>query len=276
MNSDKTIIITGSSSGIGYHCAKRAKEDGFRVFATARKKEDVKRLKGEGFESLLLDLNDSDSIKNAIDEILELSDRGIYALFNNGAYGQPGAVEDLKRDVLKEQFETNLFGTHELTRRVIKVMREQGHGKIIQHSSLLGFVTLPFRGAYNASKYALEGLSDTLRLELYGSGIFISLIETGPVTSRFRKNALKKLEENIDMNDSYFKDKYKRKLEALKSEKKVPFELEPESVYIVLKKILEAKSPKPRYRVTKASSYLYFLKKILPTTQLDKILLKIG
>jgi len=167
----RTILITGCSSGIGRCVARGLATRGYRVFATARRREDVEHLRAEGLAGLQLDLADSASIAAAVDEVLERTDGHLYALFNNGAYGQPGAVEDLSREVLRLQFETNLFGWHELTNRVLPVMRQQGYGRIIHNSSVLGFVALPFRGAYTASKYALEGLTDTLRLELRGSGI---------------------------------------------------------------------------------------------------------
>ena len=157
---DKSILITGCSSGIGLCVAEGLKARGYRVFATARKETDAQQLRADGFESLRLDLADSDSITAAVDEILARTNGTLDALFNNGAYGQPGAVEDLSRDALRAQFETNLFGWHELTNQILPVMRRQGHGRIIQNSSVLGFVALRYRGAYNASKYALEGLSD--------------------------------------------------------------------------------------------------------------------
>jgi len=273
--SRKSILITGCSSGIGYYCAKRLHEDGYRVFATARKEEDVQKLLKEGLESFILDLNNSDSIHTAVDEVKKRTGGTLYALFNNGAYGQPGAVEDLSREVLKEQFETNLFGTHELTTLVLAIMRKQGYGRIIQNSSVLGFVSLRFRGAYNASKYALEGLSDTLRLELMETDIHISLIEPGPIRSDFRKNALQKFLENIDRDNSPFKEEYVNKLASLQSEKDAPFTLGEESVYDVLVDALESKRPKARYRVTKPTSFFWFLKRILPTTALDKILRKV-
>ncbi len=273
--SKKSILITGCSSGIGYYCAKELKKRGYRVFATARKKEDVKRLEGEGFETFVLDLNDSDSIKKAVDLVREKTDGKLFALFNNGAYGQPGAVEDLSREVLKEQFETNLFGTHELTTLVLKMMREQGYGRIIQNSSVLGFVSLRFRGAYNASKYALEGLSDTLRLELLDTDIFVSLIEPGPIRSDFRKNALKMFLKNIDREISPFKNEYVKKLQSLQSEKDAPFTLKEEAVYKALLHALESKMPNERYRVTKPTTFFWFSKRLLPTKLLDRLLKKV-
>ncbi len=268
----REVLVTGCSSGIGYYCAKALKQDGFRVFVTARKDEDVKWLQDEGFEAYKLDLSDSKSISEAVEWVKEQTGSKLYAIFNNGAYGQPGAVEDLSREVLREQFETNLFGTHELTVKILPMMREQGHGRIIQNSSVLGFVSLRFRGAYNASKYALEGLSDTMRLELKGSGIFISLIEPGSIKSDFRKNALKKFLENIDRENSYFKDEYKEKLKALESTEDAPFTLGCDAVYKALKHALSSPRPKERYFVTKPTYFFALAKRVLPTRWLDKML----
>ena len=181
----------------------------------------------------------------------------------------------MSRKVLKEQFETNLFGTHELTAMILPMMRKQGYGKIIQNSSVLGFVSLRFRGAYNASKYALEGLSDTLRLELQGTNIYISLIEPGPIKSNFRKNALTKFLQNIDQNNSFFAKDYIKKLQSLQSEKEAPFTLPEDAVYKALLHALESKIPRERYRVTKPTTIFWFSKRLLPTRLLDKILKKV-
>jgi len=272
---DKTILITGCSSGIGYYCAKALHNDGYKVFATARKEADVARLRAEGLKALQLDLNSSKSILKAIDEILKQTDGKLFALFNNAAYGQPGAVEDLSREVLKAQFETNFFGTHTLTNAVLPVMRKQGYGRIIQNSSILGIVAMRYRGAYNASKFALEGLSDTLRLELEGTNIFISLIEPGPIRSNFRKNSLIKFRENIQQESSPFKALYKKKLASLESTEDVPFTLGEEAVYLALKDSLERKIPKERYRVTIPTTLFWFLKRVLSTKFLDKALRKV-
>ena len=271
----KSILITGCSTGIGYYCAKALQKEGFRVFATARKSEDVERLRQEGLESYQLDLADSGSIQKALDEILKQSAGKLYALFNNGAYGQPGAVEDLSREVLTSQFETNLFGTHELTTKVLPIMRKQGYGRIIQNSSVLGIIALRYRGAYNASKFALEGLSDTMRLELENTNIFISLIEPGPVRSDFRKNALEKFIQNIDRENTPYKEVYKEKLAGLKSTKDVPFTLGEDAVFHALLHALKSNSPKERYRVTKPTTIFWFLKRLLSTKLLDKVLRKV-
>ncbi len=277
MSKQKSILITGCSSGIGLCCAHELKQRGYRVFATARKAEDVVRLQEQGLESLQLDLASSESIHQAVDTILELTQGQLYALFNNAAYGQPGAVEDLQRHVLKEQFESNVFGTQELTNRIIPVMRQQGYGRIIYNGSVLGIISLPFRGAYNASKYALEGLADTLRLELYGSGIEVSIIEPGPITSAFRKNAFVKYQENINKESSFFKSSYEGMEARLqKKEPAVPFTLPPEAVYKKLEHALESAHPRAHYYVTFPTHLFGTLKRLLPAKGLDWVLRKVS
>jgi len=276
MRDQKSVLITGCSTGIGRCAAETLKQRGYRVFATARKQEDVAQLIEDGFESVQLDLANSTSIHLAVETILHKTDGEIYALFNNGAYGQTGAVEDLTRDVLREQFETNLFGTHELTNLVISVMRRQGEGRIIQNSSVLGFVSLKYRGAYNASKYAMEGLTDTLRMELKGSGIHVSLIEPGPIESHFRKNAYAAYKRNINKNKSYHKANYEQMEQRLQTEGPVvPFTLGPEAVVKKLIQALESKRPKARYYVTFPTYLFAYLKRLLPVKVLDRVLEKI-
>lgn len=273
MPSNRTILITGCSSGIGHHCARGLANRGWRVFATARQEEDVERLKAEGLESLRLDLNEPDSIAGALDSVLERTGGCLDALFNNGAYGQPGAVEDLSRDVLRAQFETNLLGWLDLTNRVIPVMRAQGHGRIVQNSSVLGLVALKWRGAYNASKFALEGLTDTLRLELEGSGIHISLIEPGPIKSRFRANALAAYRRNIDPESSVHRKHYRAVEARLQKEgPTAPFTLGPEAVLVKLIHALESPRPKPRYYVTFPTHVFAWSRRLLPTRLLDRLL----
>jgi NAD(P)-dependent dehydrogenase (short-subunit alcohol dehydrogenase family) len=276
MNSAKTILITGCSTGIGYTTAQVLKARGHTVIATARQADDVARLQAEGFTALRLDLADSGSIKLAVEQTLELTGGRLDALFNNGAFGQPGAVEDLSREVLRFQFETNLFGTHELTNRVIPVMRRQGSGRIIYNSSVLGLVALTYRGAYNASKFALEGLADTLRLELRGTGIAISLIEPGPILSRFRENSFALYKQNIDAERSAHRDKYRAMEARLQKEgAAVPFTLPAEAVAEKVVHALEAKRPKIRYYVTFPTYLFGTLKRLLPAAWLDKLLIKV-
>ena len=269
----KSVLITGCSSGIGQCVAHGLKQRGYRVFATARRPESVEQLSAEGLESLLLDLDDSRSIRLAVEEILRRTGGELYALFNNGAFGLPGAVEDLSREAIRAQFETNFFGWLELTNLLLPVMRRQGRGRIIQNSSVLGFVTMPFRGAYNASKFAVEGLSDTLRLELAGTGIYVSLVEPGPILSRFRANALVALQHYIDIEHSVHRDRYQRVLERLNKEgSAVPFTLPPEAVLKKVIRALESKKPKARYYVTLPTYFFAYLKRVLPTATLDRLL----
>ena len=273
----KTVLITGCSSGIGYCVAHGLRERGYRVFATARRPESVEQLTAEGLESLQLDLDDSGSIRLAVEEILRRTGGQLYALFNNGAFGLPGAVEDLSRAAMRAQFETNFFGWLELTNLLLPVMRRQGYGRIIQNSSVLGFVTMPFRGAYNATKFAIEGLSDTLRLELAGTEIYVSLVEPGPILSRFRANALVALKKYIDIENSVHGDRYQRVLERLTTEgPAVPFTLPPEAVLKKVIHALESNKPRARYYITLPTYLFAFLKRVLPTTALDKILRQAG
>jgi len=273
----KSILITGCSSGIGRCCALALMQQGWRVFATARKQQDVEALIELGLEGVLMDLDDSASIDNAVNNVLTATHDRLDALFNNAGYGQPGAVEDLSRAALRANFETNVFGTHELTRRLIPIMRKQGHGRIVFNSSLLGFVALPYRGAYNASKFALEGLVDTLRLELAQSDISVALIEPGPVRSHFRKNAKAMFYKNIDKINSFHKKNYTGLEERLVKEgDAAPFTLPPEAVLKKLIHALESPRPKARYYVTFPSYLFAALKRVTSTSMLDKVLLFIS
>jgi NAD(P)-dependent dehydrogenase (short-subunit alcohol dehydrogenase family) len=273
----KSILITGCSSGIGLCVARGLKQRGYRVFATARKAEDVKRLKDDGLESFQLDLDDSMSIDNAVRKIFNETDGTLYALFNNGAFGLPGAVEDLSRDALRAQFETNVFGWIELTNKILPAMRRQNEGRIIQNSSVLGFAAMPYRGAYNASKFAIEGFSDTLRQELYDTNIRISLIEPGPIISRFRHNALQAFEQFIDVNNSAHKSQYESMLERLNKEgPAAPFTLGPEAVLKRVIHALESPRPKIRYYVTVPTYLFGWLKRFVSYRLMDRILIKAG
>ena len=268
------IIMTGCSTGIGLETALYLKERYIAVYPTARDEKDVAHLRSMGFEhAMQLDVTNPDQIASVIKRVIEI-DGKIDVWFNNAGYGQPGAVEDIRTEVLREQFETNVFGLHECTVQVLKVMREQGYGKIIQHSSVLGLISLFGRGAYNASKYAIEGLTDTLRLELSDTDIHVSLLNTGPITSHFRQNAMQKLQDNVDIEHSRFKKKYEANLHG--KAKKVPFNLEADAVASVVYEIIAAKRPKPRYYITKATYLLGYLKRLLSTSVLDKLLLKVG
>ncbi len=276
MDHKRTIIVTGCSSGIGAYCARALAADGWRVFATVRKEADLASLEADGIEALLMDYTKPDTIAVLVETVLQRTGGRLDALFNNGAYGQAGAVEDLTTEVLRIQFETNLFGWHELTRRLIPVMRARGHGRIVNCSSILGLLPYRYRGAYTASKYALEGLTITMRMELEGSGIAVSLIEPGPIASKFTANALIKINENVDLEGSVHAEQYKRQLKRLDGRGPVSrHKLGPEAVYDVLKHALTAPHPEPHYLVTKPAKQGAFLKRILPAALFYKLMRRI-
>lgn len=276
MNSDKpkAILITGCSSGIGLHAAETLQRRGYQVISTCRSAADVEPLRERGLHhALQLDLADSASVQRGAEAALEMSQGKLFALFNNGAYGLPGALEDISRDALRRQFEVNVFGTHELTRRLIPHLLQLPDARIIQNSSVLGIIAAPNRGAYIASKYALEGLSDTLRLELYGSSIKCILIEPGPITSRFRDNALRAFEREVDSTNSRHAQMYQQALQRLQREGQASsFTLGPQAVTECLIKALESPRPRVRYRVTKPTSIMAILRRVLSSRALDAFL----
>jgi len=273
----ETVLITGCSSGIGYYVAKGLKERGYNVYATARKDEDVERLIAEGFKCLKLDYASSESVQDLANELMLLVGTNLYGVFHNGAYGQPGAVEDLTRETLEKQFATNVFGWMELNNRLIVLMRHNNRGRIVFNSSVLGLVSLPFRGAYNASKYAIEGFADTLRLELSDTNVNISLIEPGPIESRFRPNALQALKDNVNMQESVHRDRYKKTLERLaKKGKADPYTLSPEAVLTKVIHAFESDKPKAHYYVTIPTYVMGTLKRLLSAKWMDKFILKVA
>ncbi len=270
----KSILITGCSSGIGLDAAHGMRARGWRVFASCRQQRDCDRLRAQGFDSPLIDYTDSDSITSGLQQVLDATCGTLDALFNNGAHGLPGAVEDVPIEGLRLIFETNVFGWHELTRQVIPVMRAQGHGRIVQNSSVLGLVAFPWRGAYVATKYAIEGLTDTLRLELRDTDIKVILIEPGPVTSKIRVNAIPVFERFIDWKSSALRQRYEDTLLKRLYESSGPdkFELPASAVTAKLAHAVESKRPRPRYYVTTPTYVAGYLRRILPTRAIDRIL----
>jgi short-subunit dehydrogenase len=265
----RSVLITGCSSGIGLATAIMMKQRGWRVLTTARRPEDLARLRDLGFDALALELTDAKSIEACATEALRLTNGKLTALINNAAYGQIGAVEDLTANVLRLQFEVNVIGTHDLTRRLIPAMRANKTGRIVQISSVLGLMSAPYRGAYCASKFALEALSDALRMELHGTGIHVSLIEPGPVRTQFLPNVLRAFKANIDMASSVHKDVYAQRVAGIERGGKSTFKVEPEAVAKRAVHALEAARPKPRYFVTVPTHAANILKRALPTNLLD-------
>ena len=277
MTDRPSIIVTGCSSGIGAWCARALLKDGWRVFATVRNVEDLAALENDGIEAFLMDYTKPDTISKLVDDVFARTGGKLDALFNNGAYGQAGAVEDLPVEALRLQLETNVIGWHDLTRRIIPAMRAQGHGRIVQCSSILGIVPFKWRGAYNASKFALEGLTLTMRMELEGSGIEVSLIEPGPITSRFTANAIINIERFIDLKGSVHAVEYERQMRRLRGESgPAKGKLEPDAVYTALKRALTAKKPKPHYIVTQPAKQGALLKKLLPAGLFYRFISRFG
>jgi len=252
------------------------KARGWRVFATARKDEDLKRLEGEGLEAIRLDYADAASVAACAAEVTTRGGGRLDALFNNGAYGQPGAVEDLRREVLEAQFACNVFGWHQLTRACLPLMRANGSGRIVYCSSVLGFVALKWRGAYNASKFAIEALADTQRLELRGSSIHVVLIEPGPIASRFVERSLEAFDRHIDEANSIYRKAYERQRARLGKGGSARYKLGPEAVLEKLIAAVESPVPRARYFVTKPTTYMAIARRLLPQRLLDYVLNKVS
>ncbi|SNT25958.1 SDR family NAD(P)-dependent oxidoreductase [Antarctobacter heliothermus] len=273
----RSILITGCSSGIGYDAAHGLKARGWRVFAACRQEADCAKLRAEGFDSPRLDYSDTASIEAALAEVLTATGGTLDALFNNGAYAMPGAAEDLPTEALREIFEVNVFGWHDLTRRVIPVMRAQGHGRIINNGSVLGIVVAPWRSAYNAAKFATEGLTSTLRIEMRDTPIHVVLLNTGPITSKIRQNSIPHFERWIDWKASPRAAQYKDSLlQRLYEDRGKPdtFELPPSAVTAKLIHALESPRPRPRYFVTRATWLMETARRVLPIRVLDWMVAK--
>ena len=271
----RAVLITGCSSGIGLCLAHGLKDRGYQVIATARQSEDVAQLSAQGFDAYQLDLASPDSIIQACEQIFQ-DFKTIDALIHNGAYGQVGALEDISRETLEMQFQTNVFGWHQLTNLILPQMRKQGKGRIIYLSSVLGFVAMPFRGPYNASKFAIEGLVNTLRLELQDTGVQLSLIQPGPIESKFRENAYQAFVANVDSENSRYHANYQQMIKRLQSKELADFTLGAESVLKCVIHALESKRAKLRYWVTFPTKLFGVLIRLLPARLMDKILYKAG
>jgi NAD(P)-dependent dehydrogenase (short-subunit alcohol dehydrogenase family) len=269
----RSVLITGCSSGIGYEAARTLKERGWRVIATARKVQDLGRLHAElGVEAVGLELADPASIALAADEVLRLTDGKLTALYNNAAYGQIGAMEDVTPDVLRRHFEVNVIGTHDLTRRLIPAMRANGGGRIVTCSSVLGLVSGPYRGPYCATKFAMEAISDALRLELAGSGIFVSVLQPGPIRSQFLDTTLTTFKSNIDIARSPHRVAYEKRLKAMENDTASKMKLGPEAVVAKLVQALESPRPKAHYRISPHTHVISWAKRLLPNRAIDMLM----
>jgi NAD(P)-dependent dehydrogenase (short-subunit alcohol dehydrogenase family) len=272
----KTILITGCSTGIGYDAALTLRDRGWRVFASCRQAKDCERLREMGFDSPLIDYENPATIRSGLAEVLSATGGTLDALYNNGAYAVPGAVEDLPTDALRAIFEANFFGWHDLTTQVLPIMRAQGHGRVVNCSSVLGLVPAMWRGAYVATKFALEGLTDTLRIEMRESPVHIILLEPGPITSDIRKNGRLQFERWINWESSpraaLYRDKLIKRLNAQTGPD--TFELPASAVTQKLIHAVESPRPRPRYYVTTPTYLMGALRRLLPTALLDWLIAK--
>lgn len=268
----RSILVTGASTGIGWAAAETLASRGWRVFATARRPDDLAALAAiDGVTALFLDYRDAASIEACATRVLEATDGGLYALFNNGAHGQPGAVEDLTPEVLRAQFEANFFGWHDLTRRLVPAMRARGRGRIVQCSSVLGIAAMKYRGAYIASKFALEGLTDTLRMELAGTGIAVVSIRPGPIATNFVPNAMAHFRANIDIEGSAHAEVYRRRLARMGRGGSTRFKLPASAVVDKLLLALESSRPRATYRVTTATLIFDVARRLLPDGVMSRL-----
>lgn len=271
----KSILITGSSSGIGFDAASTLQSKGWRVFAACRQQADVERLKDHGLvDAVHLDYEDPASITACVNHVLHQTGGTLDALFNNGAYAIPGPLEDLSRAALSANLNANFLGWHDLTVQLLPAMRAQGHGRIVNCSSVLGLITTPYRGAYCASKYAVEAWSDALRMEMADLGIHVVLIEPGPIKTDFRANAIKRFEHWVDWENSPRVEQYRTELLDILYEgsSKSTFSKPASAVTAKLIHALESPRPKARYFVTIPTYASDLLRRLLPTSLLDRVM----
>jgi NAD(P)-dependent dehydrogenase (short-subunit alcohol dehydrogenase family) len=270
--SQKAVLVTGSSSGIGLDAARTLKERGYRVFAGVRNPDDMSRLSNEGLEPVHLDYTNPYSIQRCAAHVLTATNENLYGLFNNGAIAQLGAVEDLRLELLREQFEVGFFGWHDLTIRLLPYMRARGEGRIINCSSVLGLAPMGLRGAYTSTKYAVEALSETMRIELAGTGVYVSLIEPGPIRTNFLQASRIRFLDTIDIHNSPYRKQYQRRLKALEDGGNLKWKLGPEAVTKQLVKALESNKPAVRYYVTVPTYFLSAMKRVLGNGMFHKML----
>lgn len=270
----RTVLVTGCSSGIGEAAAFYLRERGWDVIPTARKAEDLDGLRAAGFHPIELDLADSDSVQSAVEECLKRVPEGLGGIVNNAGMAMPGAVEDISREALRKQFEVNVFGLQELTNGLIPLFRKQKWGRIVNVSSIYGLITAPMVGAYCASKYALEALSDAQRIELRGSGVGLSLIEPGPIVTAFRRNAAAVMEKDLISENTLHAESYRKEIARRKNQfKKIDFiNRPPEDVAKRIAHALESKNPRRRYKITPPAHLGSFMGRFFPAALLDRLM----
>ena len=273
---NRTVLVTGCSTGIGQATALRLRAGGWTVFPTARAEADLERLRTEGFDPVRLDMADETSVSEAVAETLRRAGTtGLGGVVNNAGFGQPGAVEDVSRAAFRHQFEVNLFGMQDLTNRLLPTLRRQGWGRIVNISSVVGRISLPFMGAYSATKFAMEALSDAMRVELHASGIAVSLVEPGPIATAFGDNVARSGRQTLKPESSVFGEVYRKKLDPVttRGDPKERFRLPPDAVARAIAHALESPHPHRRYTVTVPAKLGAWCARFLPDAVLDRLLI---
>ena len=270
---EQVVLITGCSSGVGRATALEAARRGHRVFASARRREDLSFLPSQrGVTALLLDVTDAASVARAVEAVLREAGR-LDALINNAGFGQYGAVEDVSPEEWRRQFDVNLFGAVVAIRAVLPAMRTARRGTIVNVSSVAGKISIPFAAPYCASKHALEAVSDALRVEVAPFGIRVVVVEPGPISTRFGETAREKVSGIVARPGPYsaFYPAAERAMETDFTKGRLP----PEAVARVILRAVESSDPKPRYRVTSMAKVFLPLRRVLPDRFLDRRMKKL-
>jgi NAD(P)-dependent dehydrogenase (short-subunit alcohol dehydrogenase family) len=273
MTAQKTILITGATSGIGRDTAEYLHSRGHRVIATGRNETALAALEASGLIARRLDVTDEESIDALAREIEELTDgKGLDALVNNAGYGLFGPLEILSDKDVRAQFDTNVFGLLAVTRRFIPAMRERGAGRIVNISSVGGRITFPLGGAYHATKYALEAMSDALRMELKQFGIDVVLVEPGYIKTNFTSTTLSLLDP-YESDDSPYAASFA--LTQGIEEKLAKVGAEPRVVSKAITRAIEARRPSARYVAPGINVLGVWSRFFLPTGLVDRFFRRI-
>lgn len=269
---NKVAIVTGVSSGMGKEIAFELKRRGFKVYGGARRLERMKDLQNQGINIQYLDITDDDSIVAFVNNIQNKEGR-IDVLVNNAGYGSLGAVEDIDIEEVRHQFEVNVFGLGRITQLVLPIMRKRRSGKIINTSSMGGMVTTPYGGWYYASKYAVEGYSDSLRKELTPFGIDVILIEPGIIKSEWNIIATDNLKKTL--TDSAYKEEASVYADKLKGMYIKSSASSPKYIAQIIGKAASSNKPKTRYLCGYMAKESILLCRLLGDKNYDKLIKKI-
>ena len=273
-NMSKAVLITGCSSGIGRATAEHLAGKGWTVYATARRPESIADLEEKGCRTLALDVNDEASMAAAVGAVEE-AEGAVGVLVNNAGYSQSGAVEDVPLDVVRRQFETNVFGLVRMCQLALPGMRRQGWGKIVNVSSMGGRMVFPGGGFYHGTKYAVEAISDALRFEVAGFGVDVSIIEPGLIRTSFGDTAAHGVDEATSSDGPYAEFNAavaKSTREAYEDGALAKLGGGPETVARAIEKAISRRRPKTRYKVTPSARMALATRRLLPDRGWDAFL----